>query len=334
MSDAAAPAPPPSIVATGSAMPLTVRTKDDPIFDWLRQHEPQGHDLFEGYDTRRVLAPGESIVPFAVSASDSALQSAELAPDQIDLVIGYISVGANQMPNDLYQVAKDLGVPSTAMIVPVNSEYANFNHGVVLADSLLRAGIATNALIVVGTNWSQYVDYHTPQSISAGDGAGAAVMTTAAGGGRYRLVGTMAESVPAGLGGMFMCGDPTTPMRVPPTFGPQYFHLTDKGIEEFKTFGMDGPPDLTKKLIARHGVGHEDLSFIAHQTSRLLLDKWNEMLAPAVFIDTLSTYANMTAASIPVNLDLCAAQITTPYLALAALGPVPDCMVVLLECLD
>jgi hypothetical protein len=39
----------------------------------------------------------------------------------------------------------------------------------------------------------------------------------------------------------------------------------------------------------------------------------------------------MTSASIPVNLDVCADQISTSYVALVALGPEPSCNVVLLE---
>jgi len=41
--------------------------------------------------------------------------------------------------------------------------------------------------------------------------------------------------------------------------------------------------------------------------------------------------ANMTSASIPVNLDRCATQITGDHVALVGLGPEPSCTVVLLE---
>ena len=36
-----------------------------------------------------------------------------------------------------------------------------------LADAMIRAGRVRTALVVVGTNWTRHVDYHTPQAISA-----------------------------------------------------------------------------------------------------------------------------------------------------------------------
>ena len=45
-----------------------------------------------------------------------------------------------------------------------------------MSDALIRAGRATYVLIALGDNWTRYVSYHTPQSVSAADGAAALVM--------------------------------------------------------------------------------------------------------------------------------------------------------------
>jgi 3-oxoacyl-[acyl-carrier-protein] synthase III len=321
----------PALVATGSAVPATIRQNDDPIFDWLHQNPPPSQDLFEGYVERRVLAPGEKLTDLMVEAAQAALEKAALTPADIDLVIGYASISTWEMPNDLTTVATTLGLASTTPVVPVNSEYSNFNHAVVIADALVSAGRATRALIVVGSNWSRYVDYETPPAISVGDGAGAAVVAESDDATLFRVRDVASDADPQYLGGMYVAADPTQPPISPQTYAGPVFHLTDVGVQAFKTFGVQRPPSLVLEVLARNGLSASDLTFVGHQTSTVLNGAWQKALNPKVFVQTLATYANMTSASIPVNLDTCADEITTPYVALVGLGPEPSCNVVLLE---
>lgn len=321
----------PAIVGTGSALPPTIRKSDDPIFDWLHQHPPPNENLFEGYDERRVLAPGEKLTDLMVEAARSALERAALAPTEIDLLIGYASISNWEMPNDLTSVATTLGLNPATPIVPINSEYSNFNHSIVFADALISAGRATRALVVVGSNWSRYVDYETPPAISVGDGAGAAVVATSDDPTLFRVRDVATDAAPQYLGGMYVAADPTQPPIVPATFAGPVFHLTDLGVDAFKTFGVQRPPSLVQEVLDRNGLSPSDVAFVGHQTSTVLNNAWQQTLKPKVFVQTLETYANMTSASIPVNLDTCADEITTPYVALVGLGPEPSCSVVLLE---
>jgi 3-oxoacyl-[acyl-carrier-protein] synthase III len=322
----------PAIIATGSAVPATIRANDDPIFDWLHQHPPPNQDLFEGYEERRVLAPGEQLEDLMVGAARSALERAALDPTDIDLLIGYASISTWEMPNDLTAVATALGLNPATPIVPVNSEYSNFNHSIVIADGLISTGRATRALVVVGSNWSRYVDYETPPAISVGDGAGAAVVATSDDPTLFRVRDVASDAAPQYLGGMYVAADPTQPPIVPQTYAGPVFHLTDLGVQAFKTFGVERPPSLVQEVLGRNGLAPSDVAFVGHQTSAVLNGAWQQALGPKIFfVQTLATYANMTSASIPVNLDTCAAEITTPYVALVGLGPEPSCSVVLLE---
>jgi 3-oxoacyl-[acyl-carrier-protein] synthase-3 len=324
--------PRPAILATGSAVPETIRTNDDPIFDWLRQHPPPGQSLFEGYEERRILRPGERLTDLMLEAAGKALSGAGLSSNGIDLLIGHASVSEWQMPNDLIAVGKELSLEPTTTIIPVNSEYANFNHGVVAADALLSAGRSKRALVVVGANWSRYVDYHTAPSVSAGDGAGAAVMAMTDDTSLFRVLDMGVDADRSYLGGLYMAADPAAPPTDPPTFLGPVFHIIDPtGIQAFKSFGIPRPPKLVQNVLHRNGLEPSDIAFVGHQTSTVLNDAWKNALKPAVFIETLARYANMTSASIPVNLDICADRITTSNVALVALGPEPSCNVVLLE---
>jgi 3-oxoacyl-[acyl-carrier-protein] synthase III len=323
--------PGPAIVAMGSALPATVRTNDDPIFDWLRAHPPGGADLFAGYVERRVLGPDESLSDLMAAAARQALDGAGVAAGDVDLIVGYGSIGTWAMPNDLVTVAVDLGLPTSATILPINNEYANFNQGVVVADALLRCGRAATALVVVGTNWTRHLDYHTPPSISAGDGAAAAVIAPGRDGAEFAVLDVAVAADRSDYGGMYVAADETQPPIVPPTYGRQVFHLTSAGIDAFRHFGETGPPALVKQVLARNGLTPADVAFIGHQASAVLDDAWQDALQPAQFLTTLTTYGNMTAANIPVTLDTCRGQIASDHVVLAGLGPEPSCTVLLLK---
>jgi 3-oxoacyl-[acyl-carrier-protein] synthase III len=323
--------PRPAILATGSAVPKTIRTNDDPIFDWLRAHPPPGQPLFEGYEERRILRPGERLTDLMVAAAQKAIDKAGLLPSDVDLLTGYASISEWQMPNELVVVAKKLSLADTAMVIPVNSEYANFNHGLVVADALLSAGHAKCALVVVGADWSRRVDYHTPPSVSAADGAGAALMAMNDDTSLFHVLDVATDAERTYLGGLYVAADPATPPTTPPTFLAPVFHLNQTGIQAFKYYGVPRPPQVVLGLLHRHGLEPPDVAFVGHQTSTTINRPWSSAFKWAVFIETLARYANMTSASIPVNLDVCADQISTSYVALVALGPEPSCNVVLLE---
>jgi 3-oxoacyl-[acyl-carrier-protein] synthase-3 len=320
----------PAIIATGSAVPAGIRTNDDPIFDWLKANPPPGPPLFAGYDERRVLAPTETLVGLMAEAASNALTAAGVDPGDVDLVVGYASFGSWSMPNDLVVLAAKLGVPPTALIVPINSEYANFPHALLTAEGLLTTGRATTALIAVGADWTRFVSYHTEPAVSAGDGAGAAVMALSDDATRWRILDVAVAAEREFLGGMYVAGDPSIPPVDPPTWGAPYFHLEPLGFQGFKEFGVPVPPQLVKEVLARNGLTPADIAFVGHQTSIYLNQPWQAALQPGAFVETLATLANMTSASIPVNLDRCAGEITQDHVALVALGPETSCTVVLL----
>jgi 3-oxoacyl-[acyl-carrier-protein] synthase III len=320
----------PAILTTGSSVPETVRGNDDPVFDWLRQHQT-GSNLFTGYDERRVLAPGESIVDHMVAASRQALARANLSASDIDLIAGYCSISSNAMPNDLAAVAAQLQLNEHALVVPINCEYATFNQGLLVADALLQAGRVKRALIVVGANWSRYVDYTTPPSVSAADGAGAACMTLTDDASRFHVVDFRADADDEYLGGMFVASDAIQPASSPPTYHAPFFHFTAEAAKAFGDFGVHRPPIVVQQLLDANGLTPSDISLIMHQTSSTLLAPWKAAIQPKVFIETLASLANMTSATIPVNLDRCDSLITTENAALLALGPEPSCNVVLLH---
>jgi 3-oxoacyl-[acyl-carrier-protein] synthase-3 len=255
----------PAIVGTGFAVPEQVRTNDDPIFDWLRENEPGGSALFTGYVERRVLGPGETVASLMVQAAAAALHAAGTRAADVDLLLGYGSVAEYISPNTLAQVHAELGLHAGTPALPLADDFTNFNSALVVADALIRAGSVRTALIVCGDNWTGFVNYHTPQAISAGDGAGAAVVAPATSDRQFSLADR--EHITAGqdYGAMFMAPDAAGADWTAP-----YIHITTAGYTDFMAFGARTAPSLVPPLLERNGLQPSDVTLICHQASRQL----------------------------------------------------------------
>lgn len=301
-------AAPPAIVGTGFDVPEQVRTNDDPIFDWLRKNTPPGAPLFTGYVERRVLGPGESVASIMVRAAAAAIKDAQVAVSDVDLLLGYASVSEYVTPNELAQVHRTIGLGPGVPVLPLGDDFTNFNSAVLVADAFIRAGCATTALIVCGDNWTQYADYHTPQSASVGDAAAAAIVAPARAPTEWTLVAHAHVTASDDYGEMYMGGNPPTAQ------------ITPAGLKAFGAFGMGQAPQLLSGLIERHGLAASDVSVIPHQASAVLIEHWGAQLPGVTFVHTMAEYGNVVLSAIPLTLAAKGAQITTDHLILFGLG--------------
>jgi 3-oxoacyl-[acyl-carrier-protein] synthase-3 len=262
-----------------------------------------------------------------VPAALNALQDAKLDPSEIDMLLGYASVSPFADPNELAHLHQMLRLPPSAYVVPLNNEFSNFNAGLLFADALIRAGRAKNILVVVGGNWTRHVSYHTVQSISAADGAGAAVVGLSSDATKWQVVDQQTLMDTSYFGSMYMQGG-RYPQQ-PPTDGHEwlwsepFFQITAKGMQGFGQFGGTIAPQAVIALLARQNIPASAVTLIPHQASSVLFQMWQTVLKPAQMINTIANFANMTLANIPVNLAWSVANdpITQNNLVLFALSP-------------
>ena len=314
----------PRLIGLGFEVPANIRTNDDPIFDYLKKHGGN-NSLFTGYVERRVLEPGEDLMTIMVPAAKAALADAGLFPSDIDFLLGTGSLSPYATPNELGRLHQILGLPDGCRVIPLNCEFSNFNTGVVLADSLIRTRRANNVLIAVGTNWTRHVSYETPQSISAGDGAGAAVVGLSADSSRWALADSFSITQTKFFGSMFMEGQlvDAIPPQTGPLFTDPFFQITPAGLNEtYKIFGVKTAAGAVLEVLKRNGLKGSDVALTAHQSSSVLLDSWVKLIQPAQLLSTITNFANMTAATIPVNIAWAPANdpVIPNYLACLALG--------------
>ncbi len=322
-----------AITGAGYSLAANVRTNDDPIFAWLYEHGyPANHGMFVGFKERRVLPEPASlrnapttVADLMIAAAWQALDQAKTPPAQVDVLLGWASTSEYLTPNGLVLVHRELRLRPDAWLLPIEG-LENFNTALWTADALLKAGRQggsgggqspphaplCTALIVSGCNWSRYVDYHTPQSFTVGDGAAAMVLSRTDKPGLFSVLDGGTLVMDTGYGAMFMQGD-EVPGSQARAWGPPYFHITSRGVDAFNDFGRRGPADLANHLLKRNNLRGEQVTLISHQASRVLMDYWKEEIKPGQYINTLAEYGNMISATVPVNFAIYQDRIARDY---------------------
>lgn len=318
----------PRIIGTGWAVPKKIRYNNDPIFDWLKKNYPN-QDLFEGYEERHVLDDGEDLIDMMLPAAQMALKNAGKKPGDIDLLIGLGSISTYIQPNVLSLLHKELALPEHTWVIPIGNDYSNYASCLLFADAMVGAGHAKNVLVCIGGNWTRNVDYHTTQSISAADGAGAAVVAMSSNESRWYVADQCTVTDSSYYGSMYTSGATLT--ANPPlegygtVFSPHFFQITEQGLAGFKNFGAKTALEAVTGLLQKNKLTGKDISFMPHQTSKVLMDYWCNNLspAPAQVVTTIKRFANVTVATHALNMAWCEENknIDHDNLVMLALGP-------------
>ncbi|WP_055481377.1 beta-ketoacyl-ACP synthase III [Sphaerimonospora mesophila] len=167
-------APGAKVLAFGGYQPAEIVTNDalskriDTSDDWIRTRV--------GIQERRIAGPNESEIDLAVQAGGKALAASGLSSADIDLVIVATCTLEAQIPNAAGRVAHRLGIQAPGAF-DVNAACAGFCYALAAASDAIRAGSATNVLVVGSEKLSQWVDWDDrATAVIFADGAGAAVV--------------------------------------------------------------------------------------------------------------------------------------------------------------
>jgi len=302
----------------GHAVPPHIRLNQDPIYDRIKSNVNSQSlseaSLFTGTKQRHYLKPEETLDNLMVRAGQQALARAKLKPEQIDRLYGYASVSEFITPNALYKVHAQLGLQAKTMIVPINCEFSNFVTSAILAWEAIAFGHCNYALIVCGCGWTRNLDYTQPHAIAIGDGAGAAVIGSSD---HFAFIDYLTNTLSSEYGAMTMQYRAAETYESPTA---TYRIAAEAGINAFLSTGMDGPPQLTRSLLAKHQLTSDRIAFISHQASNKLINYWSKHLRPQEYFHTFEQFGNMTLASIPITLSHCYDKIASEYIVLLGLG--------------
>lgn len=253
------------------------------------------HDLREGWIEsrtgileRRHAGAAERLSDLAATAGSRALRRAGLAASDVDLVVVATTTPDDVLPNAAPLVAAALDIP-TAGAFDVGAACTGFVAALDVAAGQVEAGRRRTALVVGADLMSRVVDDgDRDTSVLFGDGAGAAVVTAAAGHGRIgpgvlRSDGSAADLVciPRSSGVVEMDGRET--------FRRAIVCLVESSREAAELAGV--------------GLGDIDL-FVFHQANGRILRAVGERLGldDDRVVDCIGRYGNTSAATVPIAL--------------------------------
>ena len=241
-----------------------------------------------GIEERRIAGPGELLFELGAAAAERALAAAEVAPDQVDLVIVATTSNDELMPGASPRVAAAIGAVRAGAI-DLNAACTGFVSALSVACGQIESGRAAHVLVVGADLMSRITDpADRNTSCLFADGAGAVVMRGAAAG-RIGPVVLGADGANADL------------LRTPRATG-----VTEmQGHETFK-HAVDRMSEVTLQALDASGLGLEDVDvFVYHQANARILRSVGERLGldRSRVLDCIRKFGNTSAASIPVALE-------------------------------
>ena len=288
-----------TIAGTGSALPPRRVTNDelaqtvDTSDAWIVERT--------GIRARHIAADGETTATLATEAASKALAAAGMAPGEIDLIILATATPDQTFPASATKVQDALGI-ADCVAFDVAAVCSGFLYALSIADSMIRSGSSTNALVIGAETFSRLLDWEDRATcVLFGDGAGAVVMTAEEGTGTNRDRGVLATALHAdGRHNqlLYVDGGPSTTGTVG--------KLRMKGSEVFR-HAVVKLAAVLEEAVAKAGMTIADIDWVVpHQANRRILDATARKLGlpPGRVVITVDEHANTSAASVPLALDV------------------------------
>ena len=165
------------IAGTGKYLPERVLTNADlekmveTTDEWIKSRT--------GIERRHIAADDEYTSHLAHKAALAALESAGVAPSDIDFVVVGTTTPDLIFPNVACLVQDKLGIKSCPAF-SVEAACSGFIYSLVVADQFIRTGGARRALVIGAETMSRIIDWTDRETcVLFGDGAGAVVLEAA-----------------------------------------------------------------------------------------------------------------------------------------------------------
>lgn len=161
------------VKGTGSALPDRMVSNDelaktvDTTDEWIVERT--------GIRGRYIAGEGETTGTLATLAARRAIEAAGMAPGEIDLIVLATATPDQTFPATATKVQAELGCTGAAF--DIAAVCSGFIYGITVADSMLRTGMAKNALVIGAETFSRILNWDDRTTcVLFGDGAGAVVL--------------------------------------------------------------------------------------------------------------------------------------------------------------
>ena len=286
------------IRGSGSALPTQVVTnadlaeRVDTTDEWIIERT--------GIRQRYIASEGETTATLATEAARAALSDAGIDASEIDLIVLATATPDNTFPATATKVQHALGC-NGGIAFDVAAVCSGFLYALTTADSMLKTGLASRALVIGAETFSRILDWEDRTTcVLFGDGAGAVVLEAvdqdeAAGAG---IIASRLHADGAQHDLLYVDGGPSSTQTVG--------HLRMKGREVFR-HAVVNLADVLGEVLEDAGISSADIDWIVpHQANKRILDATAKKLgiAEEKVVVTVDQHANTSAASVPLAFDV------------------------------
>jgi 3-oxoacyl-[acyl-carrier-protein] synthase III len=283
------------IAGTGSYLPAQILTnrdlekRSDTTDEWIFSRT--------GIRSRRVAADDEQTSDLALHAARRALEAADTAVDEVDLIIVATSTPDLVFPSTACLLQQKLGVTKGAAF-DVQAVCSGFLYALSIADKFIAGGAHRCALVIGAEVFSRLLDWSDRRtSVLFGDGAGAVVLK---------------QSDAPGILSTHLHAE------------GQYSHILrasgfvqDGQLHDHAFVTMDGQAvfrfavrvleQVCEEALAANGFQGSDLDWLVPHQANIRIIQATAMklgLPPERIVTTLEHQGNTSAASVPLALDV------------------------------
>jgi 3-oxoacyl-[acyl-carrier-protein] synthase-3 len=288
------------IVGWGMYVPEHRRTNDeiatmvDTSDEWITSRT--------GIKERRIAADHESTATMAIRAAEAALKVANVAPEELDLIIVASASPEYLFPATACLVQDDLGA-DRAGAFDLSAACSGFIYGLSLAAQSIQTGAISTALVIGSETLSRLVDWKDRQTcILFGDGAGAVVLAA-----RPQPGGVLSSTMRADGSGGNLLTVPAGGSRRPAsleTLARNEHTIKMQGREVFR-FATRVMADASRVVTKKAGLSLDDVALvIPHQANmRIIQTAARRLKLPEEkYYVNVERYGNTSSASIPIAL--------------------------------
>jgi 3-oxoacyl-[acyl-carrier-protein] synthase-3 len=281
------------VLGVGSALPKRRVTNEelaesvDTSDEWIVERT--------GIRNRYVAGEGETTASLAVGAAQRALEHAGMDAKDIDLIVLATATPDQTFPSSATKVQATLGI-ADCIAFDVHAVCTGFLYALSVADSMLRSGNASKALVIGAETFSRILDWEDRATcVLFGDGAGALVLSAEESESGVLATKLHADGRHNDL--LFVDGGPSTTGTVG--------KLRMKGREVFR-HAVVNLADVLNEVLEDAGLSAADVDWVVpHQANARILDATARKLGlPAEkVVVTVDQHANTSAASVPLAFD-------------------------------
>jgi len=281
----------PDKILDNNELSQNVATSDE----WIRTRT--------GIKERRIASSCQSTSDLAYFAAQKAIKSANVEPEEIDLVIVATITPDMAFPSTACLLQHKLGLGKVACF-DLEAACSGFLYSLDVADGMLSSGRYKCALVIGAEKMSSILDWEDRTTcVLFGDGAGAAILKREGDG--PQLLGFRSGADGSNPSLLHQpAGGSKQPASLNTIKNREHF-LKMNGKEIFKS-AVRVMERATRELLEANGFGTTDVDHvIPHQANVRIVESLAQRLEIPIdkFFCNLDRHGNTSAASIPIALD-------------------------------